>query len=184
MALSDLTELPDYDGFAGVGKPLRNTELNAALYLGRQERVAGKQAAIGYFASALRVMREGHILACGIRSEGMEGNSMEAIIPHIEDEESRQGIPLFTDYVSYKRFISKHEWARRLFSGAEQMILDYEAFRSLLLANPNTVFVLNPAEADFVFTCDSFLGIETAMLIRDIRRQYTLGTVRAGCGSA
>lgn len=46
VALSDLTELPDYNGFAGVGKPLRNTVLNTALYLGRQERVAGKQAAI------------------------------------------------------------------------------------------------------------------------------------------
>lgn len=90
VALSDLTELPDYDGFAGVGKPLRNTELNAALCLGRQERVAGKQAAIGYFAAALRIMREGHILACGIRSEGAEGNGSETIIPYIEDEEGRQ----------------------------------------------------------------------------------------------
>lgn len=41
-----------------LGKPLRNTELNAALYLGRQKRVAGKQAAIGYFAAAL-VLRSG-----------------------------------------------------------------------------------------------------------------------------
>lgn len=52
------------------------------------------------------------------------------------------------------------------------MSLDYEAFRSLLLANPNTVFVLNPAEADFAFTCDSFLGIETAMLIRDKQQEH------------
>jgi len=168
VALTDISELPDYDGFTGLGKPLRNAALNAELYLGCQKRLAGKVEAGSHIAAAVHLMQEGHLLACSIRSPipDME----ESIIPYIENEEGSQGLPLFTDCAAFERFLQGNDWARELFTGAEQAILDYQAFRSLLVENPTALFVLNPCEADFVFTCDSFLSIESAVVIRDAQQ--------------
>ena len=169
VALTDISMLPEYDGFKGVDEPLRNAALNAELYLGCQERTAGKPEAGSHIAAAVHLMQKGHLLACSICSPITD--SGEHIIPYIENEEGSQGLPLFTDCAAFERFLQRNEWANELFAGAEQTILDYKAFRSLLVANPTAIFVLNPCEADFAFTCDSFLGIESAVVIRDAQQE-------------
>lgn len=169
VALADISMLPEHDGFKGFGEPLRNAALNAELYLGCQERTAGKLEAGSHIAAAVHLMQEGHLLACSICSP-ITG-SEDRIIPYIEDEEGCKGLPLFTDCAAFERFVHRNEWAQKLFLDAGQTILDYEAFRSLLVDNPTSIFVLNPCEADFAFTCDSFLGIESAVVIRDAQQE-------------
>ncbi len=142
--LSDLVT-PAADGFQGVDVPLRNSVLNAALYLAYQEFASGHPWE-DLFMAFFHILKDGHVLIpVLLGGDGAEGIKLEdSYAPLLQKEDSERFICVFTDNQSFVEFWESSENMREIFSRKLTYVASYEELLNIMKSNGDCSAAFNP----------------------------------------
>lgn len=165
LRITDIVRSAEYDGFRDLDSPIRNEQVNAALYLACQAS-ARKMPAAPLFVVLFRLLKEGRLaLPVSIRRGAAGTISMSDLeTPFLEDAygEGRY-LYAFTDTWHFCA-----EWERNigLRKATPQKLshpLSYDELRRLVLDTHDAKLILNPGTANLLVARQFFMEMESAV---------------------
>jgi len=159
--IQDLVATPDYDGFKSPDVPLRNSTMNAALYILCQKAAAGhnNQNLLQYL---FRRIQTGHFLvpiAIADSAEGTLGKD-DFIVPTMLSEDGYSLVAIFTDTASFQDACESDEKIRRLFPQQLTYVAEYQFLIELLTGQEKMAVVINPGTANLNIDGGSLISLE------------------------
>ncbi len=163
--LSDLVaSVPD--GFVNVDTPLRNSLLNAALYLAYQEFAAGRPWD-DLFVAFFRVLKSSHVLVPVLLNGDGDGGVRleESCAPLLQKGDGEKFICVFTDMQRFTDFWDSSESMREIFPRKLTYVADYEELLGIMKANGGCSAAFNPGTANLFLSPQLIEAAERSLVM-------------------
>ncbi len=161
--IQDLVATLDYDGFKSPDVPLRNSTMNAALYMLCQKAAAGNnyQHLLQYLFHQIRT---GHYLVPVVIVDSAQGilGKDDFIVPTMLSEDGYNLVAIFTDTASFQDAFESDEKIRRLFPQQLTYVAEYQFLLELLTGQEKMAAIINPGTANLNIDGTSLLSLEAA----------------------
>lgn len=163
--IRDLAPVATYDGMLNSTTPLRNAQLNAALYCIEQYLLSGicPESLKAYFWEVFKSsifyvpVKPIHALASG---QALTRSNTQTHI--VEFEDGQKSFLGFTDGEFLNIYAEANGLPPEEYTAA--FTPTYQDLRDYMNQNPGVGFLLNPGAGDFLFTWDVFQDFELASL--------------------
>lgn len=163
--IQDVVAAVEYDGFKSINDPLRNSAMNAVLYMLCQKIATGipHKHLLQYLFCQIQA---GHLLvpvAVADSAHGTLGKD-DFIVPIMHTEDGCSVVLVFTDTASFQSACAYDEKIKRLFPQKLTYVAEYRFLVEMLTEKDGVAIVLNPGTANLNIDRASMISLETAVM--------------------